>query len=71
MVEAPREVAFEPAQRSLLGLAFSFLAREVGLGGRVMAGAGDRDDVQGVVVLASSWRVGSWAVLPTGALAAH
>ena len=52
VVEAPREVAFEAAERSLLGLAFGFLAREVGLRGGVALGARDRDDVQRVVELA-------------------
>ena len=52
VVEAAREVSLEAAERSLLALAFGFLARKVGLGGRVMAGAGDGDDVQGVVELA-------------------
>ena len=51
-VEAAREVALEGAQRSLLGLAFGFLAREVLLGRGVALGASDRDDVQRVVELA-------------------
>jgi hypothetical protein len=51
-VEAAREVPLETAERSLLALALGFLARQVGLGGRVMAGAGDRNDMQGVVELA-------------------
>ena len=52
MVEAAREVSLEAAECSLLALALGFLARQVGLGGRVMAGAGDGDDVQRVVELA-------------------
>ena len=52
VVETAREVAFQAAERALLGLAFGFLAREVGDGGRVIARAGDRDDVQRVVELA-------------------
>jgi hypothetical protein len=44
-------VAIETAQR-LGGLAFGFLAREVFLGGGVVLGAGDGDDVQGVLELA-------------------
>ena len=51
-VEAAREVALEAAQRSLLGLAFGFLAREILLGGGVTLRASDRDDVQRVVELA-------------------
>jgi hypothetical protein len=45
MVKVAGEVAFEAAQRALLGLAFGFFAREVRLGGCVIARAGDRDDV--------------------------
>jgi hypothetical protein len=45
MVKVAGEVAFEAAQRALLGLAFGFFASEVGLGRGVIAGAGDRDDV--------------------------
>ncbi len=45
MVKVAGEVAFEAAQRAFLGLAFGFFAREVGLGGWVVSGAGDRDDV--------------------------
>ena len=52
VVEAAREVAFEAAERSLPGLALGLLAGQVGLGGRVVAGAGDGDDVQRVVELA-------------------
>src|SRR5215217_2355633 len=51
-VEAPGEVALQAAQRSLLGLALGLLAREIGPRVRVVAGAGDRDDVQRVVELA-------------------
>ena len=51
-MEAAREVSLEAAQRSFLGLAFGLLAFEVGLGGGVVAGAGDRDDVERVVELA-------------------
>jgi hypothetical protein len=51
-MEAAREVPLEAAERCLVGLAFGFLALEVGLGGGVVAGAGDRDDVQRVVELA-------------------
>jgi hypothetical protein len=51
-VEASGEVALEAAQRALGGLAFGFFAFQVGLGGRVVAGAGDRDDVQRMVELA-------------------
>jgi hypothetical protein len=50
-VEASGEVALEAAQRALGGLALGFFAFQVGLGGRVVAGAGDRDDVQRVVEL--------------------
>ena len=52
VVEAAREVALEGPQRSLGGLAFGFLARELFLDGGVTLGAGDRDDVQRVVELA-------------------
>jgi hypothetical protein len=52
VVEAPGEVSLEAAERSLLGLALGFLAREVGPGRGVVAGAGDGDDVQGAVELA-------------------
>ena len=51
-MEAAREVAFEAAERSLPGLALGLLAGQVGLGGRVVLGAGDGDDVQRVVELA-------------------
>jgi hypothetical protein len=51
-MEAPGGVAFETSERSLLGLTLGFLGREVGLGGRVMAGRCDRDDVQDMVELA-------------------
>ena len=51
-MEAPGEVAFEAAERSLLGLALGLFALQVGLGGGVTAGAGDGDDVQRVVELA-------------------
>ena len=51
-VEAAGEVALEAAQRALGGLAFGFFAGEVFLGGGVVLGAGDRDDVQRVVELA-------------------
>ena len=52
VVEASREVAFEAAQRSLLGFAFGLFAGKVLAGGGVVLGAGDRDDVQRVVELA-------------------
>ncbi len=52
MVEAAREVTFEAAERSFLGLAFGFFACQVCLGCGVIAGAGDRDDVQRMVELA-------------------
>ncbi len=51
-VEASGEVAFEAAQRALLGFALALFAGEVLLGGGVVVGAGDRDDVQRVVELA-------------------
>ena len=54
VVEAAGEVTLEAPQRALLGLALGFLAREVGLGGGVIPGAGDRDDVQRPVELAVS-----------------
>ena len=63
VVEAAREVAFEAAKCSLLALAFGFLACQVGLGGRVVAGAGDGDDVQGVVELAVAAAVEPVAVV--------
>jgi hypothetical protein len=44
-VEVAGEVALEAAQRALGGLALGLLAREVLLGGRVVLGAGDGDDV--------------------------
>src|ERR671915_1575034 len=49
VVEAPGEVALVAAECPLLCLALGCLAREVGLGGGVVAGAGDGDDVQGAV----------------------
>jgi hypothetical protein len=52
VVKAAREVLLEAAERSLFALALGFLARQVGLRGWVMAGAGDGDDVEGVVELA-------------------
>ena len=52
VVEASGEGAFEGAQPALGGFAFGLLAGEVLLGGGVVAGAGDRDDVQRVVELA-------------------
>ena len=52
VVEAAREVALEGADRALCGLAFCFFALQVGLGRRIALGAGDRDDVQGLVELA-------------------
>ena len=51
-MEASGEGAFEAAQRAFGGLAFGCFAGEVGLGGRVGFGAGDRDDVQRPVELA-------------------
>ena len=50
VVEATREVSLERAQRALGGLALGFLASQVLLGGWVALRAGDRDDVQSVVV---------------------
>ena len=68
MVEAPREVTFEAAQRSLGGFAFGLFALEVRLGLGVVAGAGDRDDVQRVVELAVAAAVQAvLAALPGGA----
>src|SRR5215203_501907 len=68
VVEAACEVALEAAERSLFGFAFGFLARQVSLGGRVVAGAGDGDDVQRVVELAVAAAVKPVAVaLPRGA----
>ena len=52
LVEAACEVSFEAAERAFGGFAFGVLAGEVGAGCGVVAGAGDRDDVQGVVELA-------------------
>ena len=52
MVEVSGEVPLEGSQRALLGLALGLFAREVFLGGGVVLGAGDRDDVQCVVELA-------------------
>jgi hypothetical protein len=56
-------------QRSApFALALGFFSRQVGAGGRVVAGAGDGDDVQGVVELAVAAAVESVAVaLPGGA----
>jgi hypothetical protein len=51
-VIASGEVAFEASQRASFGLALGFFAGEVLLGGGVVVGAGDRDDVQRVVELA-------------------
>ncbi len=51
-VEAARELPFAAAEGCLFALVLGFFAREVGLGGRVVAGAGDGDDVQRVVELA-------------------
>jgi hypothetical protein len=51
LVEAPREVSFETAQGSLLGLAFAHFAFQERPGLGVNAGAGDRDDVQRPVEL--------------------
>lgn len=48
VVEAAGEVAFEAPQCFAFAFAFALLAREVGLGGGVIASAGDRDDVQRV-----------------------
>jgi hypothetical protein len=68
VVEAAREVPLEAAQRALFALALGFLARQVGLGGGVVAGAGDGDDVQRVVELAVAAAVEPVAVaLPGGA----
>src|SRR5450759_4310716 len=52
VVKTSGEVAFEAAQRGFLGFAFGLFAREVGLGGWVVAGAGDRDRVERSVELA-------------------
>jgi hypothetical protein len=43
VVEASGEVAFEAPERALGGLSFGLFAGEVGAGGGVAAGAGDRD----------------------------
>jgi len=51
VVDASGEVAFEAAQCSLFGFAFGLFAREVCVGGRVVAGAADRDRVQRAVEL--------------------
>jgi hypothetical protein len=52
VVEVPGEVAFQALQCSLRGLPFGLLAGKVGAGRCVVAGAGDRDDVQRAVELA-------------------
>ena len=52
VMEAPGEVTFETPQRPLRCLPLGLFAGEVGAGGGVVAGAGDRDDVQRVVELA-------------------
>ena len=52
VVEASGEVAFETSQRPFRGFAFGLFAGEVGARRGVVAGAGDRDDVQRVVELA-------------------
>ena len=52
LVEVAGEVALEVVQRALGGLPVCFFAREVGLGGGVVLGACDRDDVERVVELA-------------------
>jgi hypothetical protein len=62
VVEAAREVPLEATERSLPALALGFLARQVGPGGGVVAGAGDGDDVQGVVELAVAAAVEPMAV---------
>ena len=54
MVKASGEVSLEAAERALPCLPFGSFAFEVGPGGRVVAGAGDRDDVQRVIELAVS-----------------
>jgi hypothetical protein len=64
-VEAPPEVALQAAERSLRGLARGFLARHMGLGGRVRAGAGDGDAVQGAVELAVASAVEPMPAAPT------
>ena len=51
-MKASGEVALEAAQRALFGFALALFASEVLLGGGVVVGAGDRDDVQRVVELA-------------------
>ena len=40
--------ALEAADRVAAALAFGLVASEVGLGGWVVSGAGDRDDVEGL-----------------------
>jgi hypothetical protein len=50
--EVSGEMAFEAAQRALLGFAFALFASEVLAGGGVVVGAGDRDRVQRPVELA-------------------
>ena len=52
LVELSGEVSFEASQCALGGLSLGCFTREVLLGGRVVAGAGERDDVQRVVELA-------------------
>ena len=46
------ELSFEAADRFAAALAFCLLALEIGARGRVVAGLGDRDPVEGGVELA-------------------
>ena len=67
-MDAAGEVALEAAQRTFLRLAFGFLASEVLLGGRVVLGAGNGDDVQCMVELTVTAAVESvLGALPRGA----
>lgn len=52
VMEATREVSLESAECALLCFAVGLLAGEILLGCRAVSGAGDGDDVQGVVELA-------------------
>ena len=60
-MKATSKVALEAADRFALGLAFGLLASEVSLCFRVVASAGDRDDVQRAVELAVAAAVESMA----------
>jgi hypothetical protein len=61
-VKAACEVSFEAAQCFLGGLAFGVFASDVRARLRVIAGAGDRNDVQRVVELAVTAAVEPLAV---------